>query len=50
MAKKNLFKNRVPDGCGGGSVFFVSDEAISTLFSRNSISHMKCQNLFSGKN
>ena len=24
VAKKSLFRNRVPDGCGGGSVFFVS--------------------------
>ena len=23
VAKKKLFKNRVPSGCGGGSVFFV---------------------------
>ena len=24
IAKKRLFKNSVPSGCGGGSVFFVS--------------------------
>ena len=26
IAKKSLFRNPVPSGCGGGSVFFVSKE------------------------
>ncbi len=28
MAKKKLFQNTVPSGCGGGSVFFVSNNDI----------------------
>ncbi|XP_068718445.1 uncharacterized protein [Montipora capricornis] len=27
IAKKNLFKNPVPSGCGGGSVFFVTENS-----------------------
>lgn len=25
MAKKKLFKNKIPDNCGGGTVFYVRD-------------------------
>lgn len=25
MAKKKLFKNKIPDNCGGGTVFYVGD-------------------------
>lgn len=25
VAKKKLFKNKIPDNCGGGTVFYVGD-------------------------
>lgn len=25
VAKKKLFKNKIPDNCGGGTVFYVRD-------------------------
>jgi len=31
VAKKSLFVNPVPSGCGGGSVFFVSTEKIMSF-------------------
>ena len=35
IAKKSLFRNPVPSGCGGGSVFFVSKEEAALLISLN---------------